>query len=231
MKKVKREGGFTLVEALIIVLVLAVVGFAGWWVWQKNQDKDKKADSTSQNSNNSSKTEESDDQGDRPVTKLTLLDGQVTFDVPDNWKETTPPYPCQSPTDKTSCVGEGMVVPVEGPKTQGNELFGAQVWIYTAGGAPTAKDWFLQKYEGGQAVAADQTSTDAVNSYSTYYFKQNTESYSDIWYVFLKGERVVVVYSRVSEKHYTPSGQVDQSSDYTKYSDAVAELAKSITIK
>lgn len=231
MKQCKKEGGFTLVEALLIVLVLAIVGFAGWWVWQKNQEKDKKADSTSQASNNASKTEEDGDQEDVPVSKLALLDGQVTFNVPANWKETTLSYPCQSPTDKTSCQGQGMIVPVEGPRTQGNELFGAQIWVYTAGGATTAQDWFLQKYEGGQATAVDQTSTDAVNSHSAYYFKQNTESYTDIWYVFLKGDRVVVVYSRVSEKHFTPGGQVDQSSDYTKYSDAVVEFAKSIAIK
>ncbi len=230
MKRLERtesEKGFTLMEALIIVLVLAVIGFAGWWVWQNNQDKSKKAAATTQT--DTSKT--GDEQEDEEPSMISLLNGKVTLTIPAGWKESAPPYPCQAPTDKTSCQAQDMIVPVEGPKTQSNDLFGVNVNVFTASSAATARDWFLQKYEGGQPGSADKTSIDAINGNSTYYYRQNAGSYSDIWYVFLKDDRVVTLYARVSEKHFGPDGQVDQSSDYTRYVDAISEFAKSIDIK
>lgn len=49
----KKQSGFTLVEGLLIVLIIAVVSFAGYYVWQKqNSSDDAEIDSapTSQNS-------------------------------------------------------------------------------------------------------------------------------------------------------------------------------------
>jgi type II secretory pathway pseudopilin PulG len=225
MEKIRKESGFTLVEALIIIVVVAAIAFAGWWVWNKNQD-DKKADNTSQNAN---KDESSSQPTSKP--KVSLLSGAITLSVPNGWKEGDAPHPCQSPTDKTACQAQAFVVPTDGPKTLANEPYGAYSWAYTAGGATSAQDWFVHTYEGGSSSAQDQTSTDPINGYSTYVYKQNTDSYNDVWYVFLKGDTVVVVYSRLAEKHFTSSGQVDQTGDYTRYASAAEDFAKSVTIK
>lgn len=50
MNKEKSTRGFSAVVGLLIVLVLAVIGFAGYFVWQKNKDNTKKSSaSTLQN--------------------------------------------------------------------------------------------------------------------------------------------------------------------------------------
>jgi prepilin-type N-terminal cleavage/methylation domain-containing protein len=41
--------GFTLIETLIVMLVIAVAVYAGWFIWQMSHKKDNKASQTSQN--------------------------------------------------------------------------------------------------------------------------------------------------------------------------------------
>jgi Tfp pilus assembly protein PilE len=38
MRNKEKSSGFTVVELVLIVVVLAVAGFTGWWVYQRQQD-------------------------------------------------------------------------------------------------------------------------------------------------------------------------------------------------
>lgn len=55
------QKGFTLVEGLLVILVVAVIGFGGYYVWQNQNDKDTKENSltskAAENSQDKSKTQ------------------------------------------------------------------------------------------------------------------------------------------------------------------------------
>lgn len=55
MKHRIREKGFTALEVVIVVVVVAALAFGSWWVWQKNSEELK--DTTNQTSINSNKEE------------------------------------------------------------------------------------------------------------------------------------------------------------------------------
>jgi hypothetical protein len=61
----KSPKGFTAVEALIIILVVAALAFGGWYVWNKNNE-----DSTSNSSSQTTKTED-----------------QSMMNIPEGWKQ------------------------------------------------------------------------------------------------------------------------------------------------
>lgn len=48
----KNQKGFTALEAILIIVIIAVVGFAGWYVYKANNKKDDNKTTTSQQANN-----------------------------------------------------------------------------------------------------------------------------------------------------------------------------------
>lgn len=85
----KYQKGFTVVEGLLIVLVLAVVGFGGYYVWNQNKDKQNSQSTPSAVSNNqAAQTSESNE----PVknTYTSKLYPDLSFDLPKNWEVSEP---------------------------------------------------------------------------------------------------------------------------------------------
>ena len=56
----KTSAGFTAVEVVITVLVVAALGVGGWYVWHKNQKSDSKQATSSQSSENTQATDPSE---------------------------------------------------------------------------------------------------------------------------------------------------------------------------
>ncbi len=53
----KKQNGFSTVEGLIVVIVLAMVGFGGYYVWSQNRNNDVKQADSSQQAGNTQSTE------------------------------------------------------------------------------------------------------------------------------------------------------------------------------
>lgn len=79
MNKINQKG-FTLVEGLLIVLVIAVLGIGGYLVWNKNQSKP--APATSQSSNSTASSNQSAKQNDQASVSVNELGVKVVINKP-----------------------------------------------------------------------------------------------------------------------------------------------------
>lgn len=67
MRGMKRYNGFTLVEGLLIILILAVVSFGGWYVWDKQNSKDTETANSAESTNSTDDvSEKTDTEGSTP---------------------------------------------------------------------------------------------------------------------------------------------------------------------
>lgn len=69
-----KQNGFTVVEGFIIVVVVALIGFAGWFVWQDNKKDDQSSTAPPDTSQ-----EEQDEDGE-PKEKYTIPDGYKLYE-------------------------------------------------------------------------------------------------------------------------------------------------------
>jgi hypothetical protein len=81
-----RQRGFSLVEGLLIVLVVAVVGFGGWYVWNESQDNEAEEEQIVQQVDNNEETEEEAE----PTVYNSNLYPSLSFDVPAGWEVNEP---------------------------------------------------------------------------------------------------------------------------------------------
>ena len=87
MRRIKEgQKGFTVIEGVAIVLVVAALAFGSWWVWQKNKTKVTEATTNGSNSSlNHSEKDPVTPQENRSVFKIPELGIQLT--VPDYAKD------------------------------------------------------------------------------------------------------------------------------------------------
>lgn len=77
MLNMRKQGGFSLVEVLLIILALGFVVFAGYAIWNNQQGKEKDSASIPENSN---------DNKSEPVSSITETDGSANDDTSANPK-------------------------------------------------------------------------------------------------------------------------------------------------
>lgn len=79
------QKGFSAVEAIVILVVVALLGLGGWFVWQSNKDdKPKESSSTSKNKTNT----DADADSVELTTKLTSHNNLFSLLLPGGWKFT-----------------------------------------------------------------------------------------------------------------------------------------------
>lgn len=87
----KNQRGFSTIEALLIIVVLGLIGFAGWFMWQKNND----------NKTSDKQTKSSQKESPKETKKtFTVPEGYMTytneefgfsFAYPQEWGKLSPP--------------------------------------------------------------------------------------------------------------------------------------------
>lgn len=83
MAKQRLQAGFTLVEALLIILILVVVGFAGYYIWDRQNSKEETKKTTDTSSVNKPKTNNSNVNN---WFAFTPQNDEYTILLPDGWK-------------------------------------------------------------------------------------------------------------------------------------------------
>lgn len=222
---------FSTVEALLVVVIVAIIGGTGYYVWHNNQQANATLDTASKSTENSDAKHAS---AAASVSKLSLNGGQVTFTIPSSWTHTEPSGACQENVySKVECVDSLEVSPNDANKAKTGDDFGARVSFDTIDASARAKDWYWKEYNGGEVPSSeDKFNTLSINGYDTFTRTENNNSYTDVWYVLHNGTVAVVVYSRISATHYAPGGTtVDQHTDNTKYLSQIVKLVHSVEIR
>ena len=93
MKHTKNSSGFTLVEALLIILIVAILGFAGYYVWHSQKTSDKTVSTSSTAASTTKKDASASSTPNQPAPDpsqkaLTITEWGVTIGLRDADKVT-----------------------------------------------------------------------------------------------------------------------------------------------
>lgn len=80
----KDNSGFSVIEAILILLTVSLIGFAGWYVWNSKKDTEATLNTTSQAA--SGELPSFDTTDDKLTQKYTDRKDNVTFRYPSDWK-------------------------------------------------------------------------------------------------------------------------------------------------
>jgi hypothetical protein len=94
MRKQTNEDGFSAVEAILILIVVAIIGFAGWFVWHSQQATSKTLDaannsSAASSSKQSTTSKPSNQTQSDPYAgwkSYTLANSKISFKYPSAWQ-------------------------------------------------------------------------------------------------------------------------------------------------
>lgn len=111
-KKLSNKG-FSVIEAIIVIAVIATVGLTGFSIWQKNKD------TTGDKKQSSSRAPEDKTKNQKqPAEHFNVLNGKVSFIDDDTWKVATGGYwslekgRCGRGTDfDKGCLDQVMLIP------------------------------------------------------------------------------------------------------------------------
>jgi len=84
MKKLQNAQGFSVVEALLVLVILGLIGFSGWFVWQSKAKTEKSLDAAKQSSALAAPTPEKPKKQNNPI--YTSTDHGYSFEYPLSWE-------------------------------------------------------------------------------------------------------------------------------------------------
>src|SRR4051812_2710121 len=83
MKLPKNQRGFSAVEAILILVIISILGFAGWFVYNAQKSTNKALDDTSASQSTVATQQTKQTQA---ADQTGTVDGLVTFTYPSAWK-------------------------------------------------------------------------------------------------------------------------------------------------
>lgn len=242
----KDQSGFItiLVELIIATAVLGLLGFIGWRLY--SQPIRQTNHTTAKSQNNSTQSSKPSTPTPTPVisnyTDLQLANGKVSFQIPKDWivsknapseSQTGNIRPSVALTEPT-CMDYAGLTPPDKPTTiygGGTEFFTVYLFVCPLPSSQTIKDWFENDYGMGIPAGSDQSNSNSINGYNTYYFEQINNSYKEMYYSFGASGKAVLITARVWEVSYTgDNGQIDNTMDVTRYIPAIQQIANSVQI-
>ena len=215
--------GFALIEGLLLVLILAVIGFGGYYVWNSQKNADKSLTQANQVSQSTGKTASAVGQ------KITLASGSVSVVLPEGWSSGESGQNPAGATCAYRVLQNDNMHCLEGKYTFPPNLSGSEggwsvtVSVFdTSTGNKDPKNWFEQDFGDGSPVSDSNNtvSSSKINSYSAFTWEQNQDPIIDEHYVLAANNKIVYVYARTKDSSY----------DLTKYSSDIKSMVNSIKI-
>jgi cytoskeletal protein RodZ len=159
-----KQKGFSLVEGLLIVLVLAVVGFGGYYVWDSQQEDDETPTISNQEEANSNEAVDNDSESVEEETSsipegwVEITDSQTgfTFSYPSEWGEISVTK-LSWPHD-----GEGYSLSFSNSNILG--MIADKDYMYTGGGRGGAS-WEFGEVDYQKIVQETQSTVESSNNF------------------------------------------------------------------
>ncbi len=230
---IKNKNGFTVVEALLIILILVVIGFAGYYVWHTQSNKSTTTQQAAESSANNSASSGSALSG--PTVSL-KTDSAVLekFQLPSTWQvvDRTTHVDISVPGN-TSCsyTVTNNLEPIESgtatPKSLANNPNNSILLEYDIVKQPDTKslaDYFVDDLYMGDGGDRHTVSNYAVNGNPAYLYKaigSGQYVYEDDYYLISHGGYVACFRWRPIDKTSDPGY------DNSKYSSDVKNITGS----
>lgn len=231
----KKQEGFSIIEAVLILAVVALIGFVGWYAWHsKKQANNKTPEETNSATSTNSGQETKEEQ--KTTKNITLADDSVTFEVPVKWMVEKDTNKCPAPPTATAHCVEGVsIFPDERLSTRygnGTEFFRFTVTVFENKNNTNPQSWLLNEYGDGPLDSGDATSNDKINGYDGYFVEKTYDgdgtSVHERYYVLGAKEKTVVIYART----YEPGQLLDgtEVGDFRKFEPEIKKIAESVKI-
>lgn len=192
------ETGFSAVETLLILLIIAVISFVGWFVWHTKQVADENLTNTTSSApkfkRSTSPISKATTNSSAKSTSFRTKDGLVEVSYPSDW--TNDGFTAAS-CGSVPCIGFTTFQP-----TSQKTANGPRVTVYEVKTSQSSKDWFTSVIRDG-STSSNSTS---INGYDTYYNDYATNVSDDMSYVLShKGYSVYLVFNNKDFPQYQPN--------------------------
>lgn len=224
--KLQNQKGFATLEAILILVVVAIVAGTGYYIYNANKKATNVLNSASKVAKGSGKNRSQTSSN----TRLTLDNGKISFVIPASWQKYSDTQLCTGVDNSTQCFESYSISPLNAVKASTSDGYGASVQAYNVTDNRGARDWFFNDLCGCLASPDWSVNESMTNGYDSLHAIQTSNSYTDDWYVFRKDNIAAVVYSRVKGVG-APSSSAPAVSDNTKYQPEIDNIAKSLRIQ
>jgi competence protein ComGC len=235
----KDENGFSAIESLLVILVIAVITFGGYYVWNSQKNKAFIQSSTTTSLVNKPATTTSTNQLS-PVNSLSLMNGKVTYVLPDNLSTTKDGYAktnhaCgQTVYGSAECLDYITLYPKTEQFTNPDQ-FHITVAVFSSNKLTNVTAWY-NDFLGNYSINNTFTNLN-INGLSAigYYGDINhatptaTTTSADIAYAVLSNNYGVLITSTLYNGNYYSVKNINNV-DYFQYKSTIDTLAKSIKI-
>lgn len=228
----KTQSGFALIEGLLIILILAIIGFGGYYVWHSQQQTNKTLDTAKNTSQNAAQNTPNIN-----MNNLDLAKGAVSLKYSDLWVAGDNSY---DPTGQQPCAGNPVTsqeMCVDNVRFQlkkegltDGDHFGVTVNVYKRTNADSLRQWFdsdLGLPNGDPKPYRDLTIS---GQPALFYEGDYGKDEARVYYAVTRSNYGVVL-SSILFRGQNYSYQNKDNIDYFNYRSDVETLAKSIEIQ
>jgi hypothetical protein len=243
-KTSKNETGFSIVEAVLVLVVIVLIGVVGYMVY-KNHHK-----TTTVNPISSSATKavtSTNTTTTNTTTPISLASGSVTLDIPNSWVKTSQSsFSCNGGSISTTavCVSDGEItVTPSSLHTPNSNFSGVSISVFQHNDSSTAEQWLTKVYGGFNDTTNPESideSAQPINGYSAFSYESQSvpdsttpnQHFLQVYYLIVSGNYAVVVTSQVqSTTNITSNSNNNVQNDYTQYLPTIKTIADSVSIK
>ena len=207
MGKIKsNQLGFSTVEAIVIVVIIAAISSVGWLVVEAKHNADMKL-----SSNSSSQT--------NPVSTKKYVDTAKLYSIqyPANWNTVYSQAGGEGALPDWTKTSQGVTfVPPKAPENNGLSI------------QADATNYLTQLVQQNWASTSRQAKKITINGYDAQYvqnvFKGDAESYTDDNYLLTNKGATIFVTFREKYYHASPAAKWDVSNELTQVNQAIQSI-------
>ena len=234
------QKGFSVVEALLLLLATGIIAGTGWYVWNSSDEASKTLDTAASQKLATGIKKTTISTSDWQVYENKAVG--LTYKYPRDWVNKENSIRGCSPLGAITFKASNCPLDIDlssqsyidyQTKKYGN-LAGPLVNLQVFSASSQRLDNLYSELKSSNASQAGfksiPSTTFTNNNTRGFYINQVTDSYSDNYYVIeLAEDTFLYIVNRESDKHYSPdNGKQDDQNDYSQYTKTLEQIVKSI---